>query len=189
MTGIPARYESGASGFSEACRVDRGTLAIDPACRISTMFHEAGHLAITPRRFRPWMHGNLHAGQRKMLETVDEAGLHPNDPLCRAVIPCSDPEATMRAWTAGVALGLPSEEIVRDDECGGEGEAVRLLLQMRACIGVYGLVHDAASCEIRARNGTAAAWPHLHCWTQELGSADEAGAIATISAVLQAGVS
>jgi hypothetical protein len=172
--GIAARYERGARGFSEGCRIDRGTLAVDPACRVSTLLHEAGHLAITPRCFRALMDGNLYVGQRDMLEFVDRAGLHPDEPLYRAVIQCTDPEATAWAWAAGIELGLPAEEIVRDDEYSGDGETIRLALQMRAYIGVHGLAH-AGFCAIRERNG-ALAWPHLHFWTQEIAWPESADA-------------
>lgn len=67
-----------------------------------------------------------------MLTIVDETGVHPDDPLYRAVIQCSDPEVTAWAWATGTELGLPSEEIVRDDEYGGDCETIRLALQMRA---------------------------------------------------------
>lgn len=171
--GIAARYESGANGFSDGCRIGRGTLAVDPACRISTLLHEAGHLAITPRCFRSWMDGNLFAGQRAMLDAVCDARHDPDDPLYRAVIQCSDPEATAWTWAAGAALGVPGEEIVRSDEYGGEGDTIRLALEMRAYIGVHGLAH-AGFCSIRDR-GSVAGWPHLHFWTQDAGSVDAAG--------------
>jgi hypothetical protein len=47
--GILARYETRATGFSKECRIDHDTLVVDPECRLSTLLHEAGHLAITPR--------------------------------------------------------------------------------------------------------------------------------------------
>lgn len=42
--GIPAHFEHGANGFSPGVRIDQGKLAVDPACRISTLLHDAGHL-------------------------------------------------------------------------------------------------------------------------------------------------
>ena len=84
--GISSRYEVGATGFSDGCRIDQGTLAVDPQCRMSTVLHEAAHLAITPCCFRSLMGGNLYAGQREMLRHIDEEGLHPDAPLYRAVI-------------------------------------------------------------------------------------------------------
>ncbi len=171
-TGIAARYESWASGFSVGCRIDRVTLAVDPACRISTLLHEAGHLAITPRCFRSWMDGNLYAGQRAMLDAVCDTTHHPDDPLYRAVIQCSNPEATAWAWAEGAALGLPGEEIVRNDEYSAEGEAIRLALYMRAYSGVHGLA-NAGFCSIRDRGGVVG-WPHLHFWTQDSGNVEAA---------------
>ncbi|SAK98400.1 hypothetical protein AWB76_07524 [Caballeronia temeraria] len=162
--GIPARYEVGATGFSAGCRIEQGTLAVDPQCRISTVLHEAAHLAITPRCFRSLMDGNLYAGQREMLRRIDEQGLHPDSPLYRAVIQCSDPEATAWAWAAGVSLGLPGSEIIRDDEYDGEGADNRLALQMNAYIGIHGLAH-AGFCAVRKR-GKHDAWPRLNFWTQ-----------------------
>jgi hypothetical protein len=170
--GILARYEAGATGFSDGCRIDQGTLVTDPECRISTVLHEAGHLAITPRCFRSLMNGNLYAGQREMLRRIDEEGLHPDAPLYRAVIECSDPEATAWAWAAGVSLGLPGREIIRDDEYDGEGADIRLALQMNAYFGIHGLAH-AGFCAIRKR-GDQPAWPQLNFRTQEV--AADAGA-------------
>lgn len=165
--GIDTRYEAGASGFTDGCWVDRGRLAVDPGCRISTLLHEAGHLATCPGIFRHLMDGNLYRGHREMLRIVGDANLHPDDPLYRAVIQCSDPEATAWAWSAGRELKLPPEEIIRDDEYDGDGESVRLALQVGAYYGVHGLAH-AGFCVTRSRPGLAV-WPHLNFWTQEVG--------------------
>jgi hypothetical protein len=112
------------------------------------------------------MDGNLYAGQREMLRLIDETRMHPDAPLYRAVIQCSDPEATAWAWSAGVELGLPGEEIVRDDEYDGEGADIRRALRMCAYIGIHGLAH-AGFCAIRKR-GNDESWPQLNFWTQEI---------------------
>ncbi|HDR9179268.1 TPA: hypothetical protein QDB23_006609 [Burkholderia vietnamiensis] len=164
--GIDTRYEAGASGFTDGCRIDRGRLAVDPGCRISTLLHESGHLATCPGIFRHLMDGNLYRGHREMLRIVGDANLHPDDPLYRAVIQCSDPEATAWAWSAGMELKLPPEEIIRDDEYDGDGESVRLALRVGAYYGVHGLAH-AGFCAIRPRTG-AVVWPRLNFWTQEV---------------------
>ncbi|CAB3754853.1 hypothetical protein [Paraburkholderia humisilvae] len=162
--GIESRFEVGATGFVEGCRIDQGALAIDPNCRVSSLLHEAGHLAITPSCFRALMDGNLYAGQREMLEIVERITAHPDEPLYRAAIQYSDPEATAWAWSAGVALGLPDVEIIRDDEYENDGAAIRLSLQVRMYVGIHGLAH-AGFCAIRARDGVQA-WPKLNFWTQ-----------------------
>ncbi|WP_207190770.1 hypothetical protein, partial [Enterococcus faecium] len=135
-----------------------------PDCRVSGLLHEAGHLAITPQMFRPLMDGNISSGQREMLRVVGESNLHPDDSLYRAVIQCSDIEATAWAWAAGRHLGLPGEEIIRTDEYDGEGESIRISLQVGAYIGIHGLAH-AGFCAVRSRPGVVA-WPNLKFWTQ-----------------------
>ncbi|GJH30410.1 hypothetical protein [Caballeronia novacaledonica] len=116
--------------------------------------------------------GNLYAGQREMLRRIDKKGLHPDAPLYRAVIQCSKPEAGTWAWAAGVSLGLPGSEIIRDDEYDAEGADIRFALQMDAYIGIHGFAH-AGFYTIRKR-GAPDAWPRLHFWTQEV--AADAGA-------------
>lgn len=162
--GIPTRYVAGARGFIEGCRIERGTLAVDPECKVSGLLHEAGHLSITPPMFRPLMDGNITSGQREMLRVLGESNLHPDDSLYRAVIQCSDPEATAWAWAAGRYLGLPGEEIIRADEYDGEGESIRVSLQVGAYIGIHGLAH-AGFCAVRSRPGVVG-WPSLKFWTQ-----------------------
>ena len=44
--------------------------------------------------------------------------------------------AIVGAWAVGIKLELLGEEIIRDDECEGDGETIRVALQMHAYIGV-----------------------------------------------------
>lgn len=165
LIGVPTRYEVGATGFSKGCRIERGELFVDPDCRVSTILHEAAHLAITPRCFRSLMSGNLFAGQREMLRCLDESGLHPDHSFYRAVNQATDPEATAWAWAAGKSLGLPDHELIRDDEYDGEGAEIRICLQLRSYVGIHGLAH-AGFCLIRDRGGMAG-WPNMNFWTQD----------------------
>ncbi len=73
--GIESRFEVGATGFVEGCRIDRGTLAIDPNCRVSSRLHDADHLAVTPSCFRGLMDGNSYASQREMFRGKQWASL------------------------------------------------------------------------------------------------------------------
>ncbi len=164
--GIPARYEPGARGFTDDIRIERGGLLVDPECRVSSLLHEAAHLAITPRRFRHLMNDNVQVGQKEMLRQVGMMRLHPDDPLHRAVIQNSDPEATAWAFAAGLHLGLTDETIIRDDEYEGKGETVRLMLSMKAYMGINGLSH-AGFCALRPGRHLPA-WPKLAFWTQEV---------------------
>ncbi len=49
----------------------------------------------------------------------------PDSPLSRAIIQCSDPEATAWAWAAGIHLGLPPKIIIQHDEYDGAGRDIR----------------------------------------------------------------
>ncbi|MGA3976999.1 hypothetical protein ACI2UK_13995 [Ralstonia nicotianae] len=163
--GLQATYEGGANGFIEGVRIDRGTLLVDPACRPSALLHEAGHLAITPLRFRTLMSDNLSAGMRAMFRVIEEMSLEPDHPLMRAAIQCSDPEATAWAWAAGLEIGLPENEIIQDDEYDGDGASIRQSLSMKAYVGINGLAH-AGFCVPR-KAGVLPMYPRLKFWTQE----------------------
>ncbi|ASW03637.1 hypothetical protein [Paraburkholderia aromaticivorans] len=164
--GIPARYEPGATAFTEGVRIECGELLVDPACRISVLLHEGAHLAITPKRFRHLMCGNLYAGRREMFRQVGELGLPPDTPLYRAVIQSSDPEATAWAFAAGLHLGFSREEIIEDDQYDGDGETIRLALFLRSYSGINGLAH-AGFCALRPGHQLPV-WPELAFWTQEV---------------------
>jgi hypothetical protein len=61
--GLLARYEAGATGFSEGCRIDRGTLVVDLECRISTLLHEAGCAGPLHRAASPDIERSTHQGR------------------------------------------------------------------------------------------------------------------------------
>jgi hypothetical protein len=164
--GIPTRYEPGATGFSEGVYIEQGELLVDQGCRVSVLLHEGAHLAITPRRYRRLMSGNLYAGRREMFRHVGEMGLPPDTPLYRAVLQSSDPEATAWAYAAGLHLGFSEEDIIQDDQYGGDGETIRLALSIRSYAGINGLAH-AGFCALRP-DRTLPVWPKLAFWTQEV---------------------
>ncbi len=165
--GIPCEIEHGARGFLEGVRIEAGVLFVDPACSLSTLLHEAGHLAIVPVRYRHWMSGNLHAGMRRMLHDVQTKDIEPDSLLYRAVIQCSDPEATAWAWAAGRHLGIPPEIIIADQDYDKCGDSVRLGLETRHYLGINGLQH-AGFCVARANayRPEQAVFPQLNFWTQ-----------------------
>ena len=164
--GIDLREEPGAAGFVKGVRIAAGGLVFDPACRVSTLLHEAGHLAIVPRHYRAAMSGNLARPIRAMLSDVERMGLHPDHSFYRAVIQASDGEATAWAFAAGVALGLTPSQIIRGDEYGGEGDIVRTALVARCYAGINGLA-AAGFCATRAGRALPA-WPSVAFWTQEV---------------------
>lgn len=165
--GIPCEIEHGARGFAEGVRIDAGALLVDPACSLSTLLHEAGHLAIVPGRYRGWMSGNLYAGMRRMLQDVQANGAEPDSLLWRAVVQCSDPEATAWAWAAGRHLGIQPEIIIADEDYDNCGDSVRLGLKTGHYLGINGLQH-AGFCIVRANayRPEQAVFPRLNFWTQ-----------------------
>ncbi|KVP97061.1 hypothetical protein WJ97_11470 [Burkholderia ubonensis] len=169
--GIEARIVEGATGFLRGVRIVAGALHIAPDCRVSDVLHEAGHVACVPKRYRHRANDDLDVLAREMLEDVDRLGLHPDSPLYRAVIQCSDPEATAWAWAFGQHLGVAPEDIIEDHQYPGEdgvgtGVEVRMALSMRMYIGIHGLAH-AGFCATN-RFGRLPQYPQLVYWTQEL---------------------
>ncbi|WP_198361647.1 hypothetical protein [Burkholderia ubonensis] len=170
--GIEAHIVEGATGFLSGVRIVAGALHIAPDCRVSDALHEAGHLACVPKRYRHLANDDLDEMAREMLADVDRLDLHPDSPLYRAVIQCSDPEATAWAWAFGQYLGLAPEDIIEDhqypDEVTGlgTGAEVRMALSMRMYIGIHGLAH-AGFCSTN-RFGRLPQYPQLAYWTQEI---------------------
>ncbi|HDR9103413.1 TPA: hypothetical protein QDB04_000133 [Burkholderia vietnamiensis] len=169
--GLVARIVVGASGFLQKIRIVSGELHIAPDCPVSDVLHEAGHLACIPRRFRHRANDDLAVLAREMLAEVGEQDAWCETPLYRAVIQCSDTEATAWAWAFGQHLGLAADDIIEDhqypDENGvGTGAELRMALSMRMYAGIHGLAH-AGFCSTN-RLGRLPRYPDLVFWTQEL---------------------
>ena len=163
--GLEVCITPGATGFVPGVRIEHGTLRVDPACAPSSLLHEAGHLAIVPARFRGRMSDNLAAGMKSMFDELSRMGLDPDHPLERAARQCSDPEATAWAWAAGVAIGLPPEEIIRDAEYDGAGAEIRAMLQASQYYGINGLSH-AGMCKRGFMVAQEQRYPKMQHWLQ-----------------------
>lgn len=170
--GIEAKIEQGAHGFVKHARITNGSLAIDPACPVGDVLHEAGHIAITPARYRRLLDGDIQWGIRKAWEDAERFNLGPDDPLMRALIQCSDPEATAWAWAAGLHIGLAPEQIIYDSDdpfhYGGEAWSVRQAHEMGYSLGAHGLAH-AGFCQVGMYNrfNPLPKYPQLAFWTQQ----------------------
>lgn len=163
--GIPVQVVPSVSpaAFLDSVEIVEGGLRITPSCRVSNLLHEAGHLACVPPAYRHLMSGNLYKGTRAMLDSLTALAVEPDSPLMRAVLQCSDPEATAWAWAAGVHLGLPEDQIILDEEYDGEGQNIRFCLQASAYVGINGLMH-AGMCQKPRRPG---GYPTLRTWLQD----------------------
>lgn len=161
--GIEAVERSDASGFLDGIRIEKGRILYSPDAPPSNLLHEAGHLAIMPTAFRHLAEDRLSqvfaamgdALQRRM----DETG-NPDDPLIRAIMQCSDMEATAWAWAFGVRVGLPHDIIILDGEYGGDGAGVRMQVSHNMYMGINGLRAAGMVQSVRT-------YPHLTKWLQD----------------------
>lgn len=171
--GIEARWEVGASGFVPGVRITNGVLAVDPHCQVADVLHEAGHIAIMPRRYRHMLNGDIAPAIKAAWEDASRIDPHPEAPLMRALLQCSDPEATAWAWAAGMHLGLASKEIIPDTDdpriYGGDAAGVRLAHELNHSIGAHGLA-AAGFCQVGMFNkyNPKPKYPKLAFWTQEI---------------------
>lgn len=152
--------------FVPGVHIEKGSLVIDPTCRVSDLLHEAGHLACIPKQFRHLASGDLNECMETMTEHLRT--LEVDSPLYRSIIQCSDPEATAWAWAAGKFLGLKSERIIEKDQYDGEGNFIRVCLEMNRYIGIHGLAH-AGFCAQNKSIGklrNMPTYPHLAFWMQ-----------------------
>jgi len=166
--GLEARFVEGASGFVPNIAIEAGVLLVDPRAQVSSLLHEAGHLASVPARFRHYVGRSLSAALKRMWEEVE--GEDPEGPLCRAVLQCSDPEATAWAYAFGTHLGFAPEVIILDSEYDNTGEDIRASLVAHRYIGINGLA-AAGFCAVNARVAAyrnLPAYPKMAFWTQEL---------------------
>jgi|SRR6516225_5614690 hypothetical protein len=163
--GLKVEMQEGARGFVDGIRIEHGMLIVDPECRLSSLLHEAGHLACVPSRFREYMNDNLALGMRKMMSEIEKMALEPDHPLERAAVQCSDPEATAWAWAAGVAIGLKPEQIIQDDEYDWSGAEIRAMLQVNQYMGINGLAH-AGMCKRGAWVAPEIRYPKMTTWLQ-----------------------
>ncbi|RYZ92823.1 MAG: hypothetical protein EOP06_03090 [Proteobacteria bacterium] len=153
-------------GFVPHVRIFKGTLLVDPRALVSDLLHEAGHLAITPSRYRHLMDGDLRPGIIEMIRLYGLEDDEPDSKLYRAVVQASDDGATAWAFAAGVKLQIPHDEIISGDQYGGDGETIRACLAANAYIGINGLSF-AGFCSSN-RFGKLPVYPNLAFWTQEL---------------------
>jgi hypothetical protein len=170
--GIETRMEVGSHGFLPGVRIVNGTLAVDPRCKASDLLHEAGHVAIMPRRYRHMLNGDILPALIAAWEDAVKIDAHPESPLMRALLQCSDPEATAWAWAAGRHLGLEPEEIIPDSSdphiYGGEAAGVRLAHELNHSLGAHGLA-AAGFCQVGMfnRHNPLPPYPRLAFWTQQ----------------------
>jgi hypothetical protein len=168
--GLEVIVQPGATGFLEKCQIVDGALHIDEDCPVSNILHEAGHLAVVPHMYRAGLNDDIETYMGEIFENDTRLKpLHPDHPLLRALIEGSDDAATAWAWAAGVAIGLPPDVIIQDDEYESTGSTVRFMLRNNQYSGVHSLQH-AGMC-VRMSKGappsSVARYPVLLKWLQD----------------------
>ena len=147
FTGVPA------DSFLPGVRVGaRGLLVYEPdVAHPHDLFHEAGHLAVVPTRFWPYLDEGTDFDDppaafteqvsRYWAEHPDGLSSCPEDPVCRALLQMGESEAIAWSYAAMVAAGCDLDEYWGDDMVGfnGEGEAIRMCLDFRSYVGINGL--------------------------------------------------
>ena len=128
------------NSFIPNVAIKNGTIRYNRKSRSSDLLHEAGHLACVPRKYRALCQGDMGKSLRKIWDIADEAGeIIVDSPMYRALIQCSDPEATAWAWAAGKHMELPEEEIIENHQYQETGESLRFALNAKCYFGINGL--------------------------------------------------
>ena len=161
--GIETQERPGSRGFLDDVRIERGRILHSPGARASNILHEAGHLACLPPMFRHRANDDLDDIARTMCAYADERialTLDPEEPIIRAIMQCSDPEATAWAWAFGTHLGMKPEDIIEDHDYDGDGAHVRLQVSTGMYIGINGLRAAGMIDSVKS-------WPNMTKWLQD----------------------
>lgn len=156
--GLDVREVPAAKGFIPYIEIQDGILFYDHNAEASSLLHEAGHLAILTGDARSHCGSDVSSVQRLMFDAYSH--LEPDHPALRVALQSGDCEATAWAWAAGRHLGIPDEDIIQDHEYEGEGDDVRLRLQLNAYFGINGL-RATGICH-SGKDG----YPRLNYWLQ-----------------------
>lgn len=94
--GIETKEQKGVMGFIPGVLIDEGKLLYDlELASIADVLHEAGHIAVIPLKYRTFMRKGLTCVFKRMSNALERENIEHNSPLFRAILHCSDPEATL----------------------------------------------------------------------------------------------
>lgn len=97
--------EGAANGFLPGINIHAGTIHVDPETLVGSgdLLHEAGHIAILPRRLHAKLGRDLHADMEASIAAEAGPGV-PADPLL--ALPLQMDELMAQAWSYAAALHL-----------------------------------------------------------------------------------
>lgn len=161
--------------FLDGVWIDRGVLVYHPrTVRASDLYHEAGHLAVTPGFLRPHITPGMNFDEpsEEFTQAVDAYfATHPNgltsypeDPGCRAILQMGESEAIAWSYAAMVAAKAHLPSLWRKDgkSFGGTSDAVKAMLDGGAHLGIWGLQAGGMT--------TRYMFPEMVRWLQVQGS-------------------
>ena len=143
------------------------------AARPGDVFHEAGHMAIIPSRFRPFVRrgdvegDDFRAEVTRYTRSEEAFDRGPDHWLMKALLQLGDCEAQAWGYAAAAEIGFPTKDVfcfrydgVPEDKqpYGGEGEDVWSCLHAGAHFGING-VQAAGMTKVRG-------WPRMLRWVQ-----------------------
>ncbi|OYQ33540.1 hypothetical protein CHU95_14220 [Niveispirillum lacus] len=107
--GIGVEFGPGAqNGFLPGVNIHAGVIHVDPETLVGSgdLLHEAGHIAIMPRRFHAQLGSDLEADTHRVIAQEVGEGI-PSDPILAA--PLQQGELMAQAWSYAAALhiGVP----------------------------------------------------------------------------------
>lgn len=165
--GIETSIKEGTTGFVKNVEIREGKLFVDPSCSISSLLHEAGHVALLPVRFRGKASGDMKYIMKDMQENIKCS--IPEMPEGRAALQYDDCATTAWAWAVGKHLKIPEEKIILDEEYQNTGEEMRIRLKFNSYFGISGLA-AAGFCVTHERHSkykNLPLYPKLKFWTQQ----------------------
>ncbi len=174
--GIPVRETSLGNSFFNGISIEGGVIRIDHSklrrdWPLADLFHEAGHIAVTPSIFRDRIPDDADDLARLYDEYLET---HPNafsgeteDPVARAILQSSEQEAIAWSYAAAVAANIDPRLVFpkTKDTFGGAGPSLRVQLEHGMHPGIQGLIAGGMTQSPRFKRGTAP-FPNMVRWLQ-----------------------
>jgi hypothetical protein len=145
------------NGFLKGVYIDRGALFITSETPISNLLHEAGHVAVFPKKYRHLIQGDVDKAAEQMFDDLTHEAF--DSKLMRFALHSSETEATAWAWAVGKHLNLTELQIIEDEQYEGAGKEIRAMLSFGQYFGINGLAH--------AGMATRSDYPKLIRWLQD----------------------
>lgn len=155
--------------FLPGVMVRNGGLVVYPGAFPGDLLHEAGHLCTLCSPFRELADGNLSKAfaeiTRYMRANPEGLLKWPEDPVSRAAMQCSDPEATAWQYAAAQHIGLPDKWLFPKGSYAGNAATTLMALKTNSYMGINGL--QAAGWTYARRNPSRPeqlVYPKLAFW-------------------------